>query len=527
MPINGKETRTFKSKDKIHSEDKTVGFNWVKHVGEGFTIKNDARFSSKSASSNIPAVVTPFAADGFLFYAIPHLLGKFGTYTFTDKTTGAVLGNVLQAPNIINGNFAGFKIQAVGPTNFPGANVQKNSLFFLPMFYSANDRTEFADQFSVSKKLDNMNFTLGAFYSTVKLDNVGSSQDFGIGVGTMQDKPHLTDIKLQGFDGKTYQVTDPNGFMDVGRDGANLSSIKKGQLALFFGHDWQINKDLNFDWGIRYENTSQVGSNTPAIANPRRNDPTYGGLDNNPLTLYDNGGGTQGTALHFNYSVGTVSFSGGLNYKLSNNQALYLRYSNGNKAPDIAYQSYAVDNKQLFAQKVVQLEGGYKVSDNKVKLFITPFYSILSNVPNVQTFTDTTGLTYTPTIQFAKYTTVGVEIEASYAFTEHWLIRGNAVFQSSKADTYKIWLANANGKADDKLQDFSGNKTDNNARTIFNINPIYNGDKFYASLNLSYMGARQANVVNAFELPAFSTLDLSLGYDISKKFRLQANINNL
>ncbi|MBL7817901.1 MAG: TonB-dependent receptor [Saprospiraceae bacterium] len=527
LPINGKETRTFKSKDKIHSQDKTVGFNWVQRLGEGLTLKNDARFSSKNVSSNVPAVVTPFATDGLLFYAIPHLLGKFGTYTFTDKVTNQVLGTVTQAPNIINGNFAGFKFTPGANNNFPGANVQKNSLFFLPLFYSTNDRTEFADQISLSKKLNTMNFTLGAFYSTVKFNSLGSSQDFGIGVGTMQDQPHLTDIKLQGFDGKTYQITDPNGFMDVGRDGVNLSNIKRGQVALFFGHDWQINQNLNFDWGIRYENTSQVGSNTPAVSNPKRNDPTYGGLDNNPLTVYDNGGGTQGTALPFDYKVATFSFSGGLNYKLSDNQALYIRYSNGNKAPDIAYQSYAVNNKELFAQKVVQLEGGYKVSTEKVKFFATPFYSVLSNVPNVQTFTDTTGLTYTPTIQFAKYTTVGIELEASYAFTKNWLIKGNAVIQKSKANTFKTWAANANGKADDKLNDYSGKETDNNAGLIFNINPIYNGDKFYASLNFSYMGKRQANVLNAFQMPAFSTVDLSLGYDISAKFRLQANVNNV
>lgn len=41
------------------------------------------------------------------------------------------------------------------------------------------------------------------------------------------------------------------------------------------------------------------------------------------------------------------------------------------------------------------------------------------------------------------------------------------------------------------------------------------------------MGKRQANVLNAFQMPAFSTVDLSLGYDISAKFRLQANVNNV
>jgi iron complex outermembrane recepter protein len=532
LPINGTGTRTFNSTDKVHSTDKSIGMNWQHHFGEGLTIKNDARFSAKNSSSNIPAVVTPFATDGFLFYAIPHLLGKFGTYTFTDKVNGQVLGSVIQAPNIINGNFAGFKITGLPNSNFPGANVQKNSLFFLPLFYSEGSRNEFADQFSIAKKVKNMNFTLGTFFSHVKGSGIGTSQDFGIGVGTLQDQPHLTDIKLQGFDGKTYQVTDPNGFMDVGRDGTNTTDYKAGQFALFFGHDWQISDKLNFDWGLRYENSSSSGYNTIATPNPKRNDPTWGGIDGNPLTLYDNGGGTEGTHLNYDFSLNTLSFSGGLNYKLNKNQAIYVRYSNGNKAPDIGFYTalntaYLIANSKPYAQNVTQLEGGYKVSTSNLKLFLTPFFSILSNVPNTQTFTNESGSSYTPIIQFAKYTTSGIEIEANYSLTKQLLLRANAVIQGSKANKYTTWLAGNNGAADDKLLDYSGNETDNNASMIFNVNPIYNGDKFYASLNISYMGARQANVVNAFELPAFSTLDLSVGYDISKKIRLQGNINNL
>ena len=377
-----------------------------------------------------------------------------------------------------------------------------------------------------------MNFTLGGFFSSAKVDIVGASQDHGIGVGTMQDRPHLTNITLKGFDGKTYQVTDPNGFMDVGRDGVNLANSTQKQFALFFGHNWDISSNLNFDWGVRFENSSAVGYNAPANPNPQRNDPTYGGRDGNPLTLYDNGGGTEGTHLAYNHSVSTFSFSGGLNYKLSEKQALYVRYSNGNKAPDINFYlglntPFAVQNTTPYAQKVVQLEGGYKLNTEKLQLFITPFLSVLSNVPNIQTFTNANGTNYSPTIQFAKYNTSGIELEGRVALSSSFAIRANAVFQNSKATVFKTWQSNANGPADDKLVDYSGNETDNNASAIFNINPIYSGKKLYASLNFSYMGARQANVANAFQMPAFSTLDLSLGYDFSKKFRLQANVNNL
>jgi iron complex outermembrane receptor protein len=123
IPINTSGTQTFRSTDKIHSKEKAVGFNWSQNLGNGFTLKNDARYGSFDVSSNIPAVVTPFATDGLLFYAIPHLLGKFGTYTFTDQVRKQQLGTVTQLPNIINGQFAGFQF-IPGPTNnFPGSNV--------------------------------------------------------------------------------------------------------------------------------------------------------------------------------------------------------------------------------------------------------------------------------------------------------------------------------------------------------------------------------------------------------------------
>ncbi|WP_460915807.1 TonB-dependent receptor [Spirosoma areae] len=532
VPINENQTATFRSKDKFHAKEFTAGLSWVQDLGKGFTLKNDGRYSVKSLSQNVPAVVTPFATDVLLFYAIPHNLGKFGTYTFKDRVTGQQLGTVTQLPNIINGNFAGFKFIPGEQNNFPGSNVQKNSLFFLPLFYSQNDRSEFTDQFSIAKKLDRMSFTLGSFVSSSTIDIAGISNDVGIGVGTMQDRPHLTDITLTGLDGKTYQVTDPNGFMDVGRDGQGVAKATQNQFAVFFGHDWQISPALNFDWGVRYESVTVKGFNSVGVPNPKRNDPTYGGRDGNPLTLYDNGGGTEGQHLDYNRSINTVSFSGGLNYRLDDKQAVYVRYSNGNKSPDIGFfqglnTNFLLNNTPTAAQKVEQLEAGYKVSSQRIKLFVTPFYSILSNVPNAQTFTNPDGSNYNPGTQFAKYTTKGVELEATYAITPQLAIRAGATFQGSKATTYKAYLENAAGPQDDVLVDYSGNETDNNAQTIFNLNPTYSGNKFFASLNYSYMGARQANVPNAFRLPAFGIADLSFGYDFTRKFSLQANVNNL
>ncbi|MEY2867983.1 MAG: hypothetical protein RIR01_383 [Bacteroidota bacterium] len=527
IPINDTETRTFKSTDKIHSEQKSVGLNWTHDLGNGFTLKNDARLQKNQITNNTPAVVTPFATDSFLFYAIPHLLGKFGTYSFTDRVTGQLLGTVTQSPNIINGNFAGFKFTPGANNNFPGGNVQANSLFFLPLFYSETKSNEFMDNFSISKKVKNMNFILGGFYGNSKVDRIGGPQDFGIALGTLQDQPHLVDITLAGFDGKTYQVTNPNGVQVVGSGGAYIASFRQKQAAAYFGYEWKISDKFNFDGGVRYETLNVTGSNSVPVANAESN-----GADNDPLTIYDNFGGTQGTPLKIDKTVNTVSFSGGINYKLGDTQAVYIRYSDGKKSPDINFylnqtSQFLIDNTKAYAQHVQQIEAGYKINTPKFKTFITPFYSVLSNVATTQTFTNTNGSNYSPLTQFATYKTIGLEFEGSYAITDNIGIKAGATLQNSKASTYKIWIANASGPDDDVLQDFSGNETDNNAKFVFNIGPSFNTKKFNSALNISYMGSRQANVQNAFKMPAFTTLDLSMGYDFSKKFNVQANLNNI
>lgn len=531
IPVNNTGTATFDSKEKYYARDRSVGLSWNHDLGNGWTFKNDGRYSSKHLTGSVPAVVTPFATDNILFYAINHLIqtGKFGTYTFTDKVNGQTLGTVTMVPGPTGISFI------PGPNNnFPGSNIQPNSLFFLPLFYQDQKINEIMDQFSFSKKLKNMSFNFGGFFANSKVDRVGGQEDDGIGVGTLQDKPHLVDIKLHHlFDGQDYQITDPNGFMDVGRGGITTSEGTKRQLALFLGHNWDLTSKLNLDWGIRYEATKISGSNTPVARDDRDHNPAWGGRDGNPFTVYDNSGGIAGTPLDFGKTIHTVSFSAGLNYKINNETAIYVRYSDGKKAPEIsnffaATNLFLIKSLNSEAQHIQQVEAAFKMRNTKAALNITPFYSLLSNVPNLQfAFQDSVGNNYNPPTQYGKFRTFGVELEGSYAFTTHFSVSAQATIQSSKAVEYKTWVSSGKAQSYDVLVDYSGNETDNNANLMFSISPAYTAGKFNAVVNYYYLGARQANVPNAFEMPAFGQVDLSIGYDLTKRFRLQANVNNL
>ncbi len=536
IPFNEEGTRTFNSTDLLHNIDRSIGFNWKQDLGNGFSLKNDFKYSRKDDERNATAVVTPISTTDFLFYAIPGLFAgpnpsRTGTYRFADPRTGQEFGTVLLEPNVGPGAVPGPPaILTPGPNNnFPGSNVQPNSLLFMPMFYQDIDRNEIANQLVFSKKTEKSSFNLGAFYSRSSLDITNWSKGMGLSGGLIQDRPVPAQITLDADDGNTYEVTSPEGFMNVGWSGSDDGETTQGLFALFFGHNWKITPKLTLDYGMRYENVSSEGFNSIGIPN----DPTEGGgLDGNPLTIWDNGGGVAGPPVNYDYTLNSFSYTAGLNYKFSEENAIYARFARGNKAPSTFFyldlnSDFLVENTPALLEEITQFEIGYKVNTDNLKMVVTPFFSNLNNVPIIQTFSNEDGTRYSPLFQFAEYDSYGLEIETAYNFTDKWLVRANAVFQNSKATQYTVWDEGRDGPDDDSLLDYSGNEADNNADVIFNINPIYNGEKFYGSLNYSYMGDRQANVPNSFVLPAFGTVDLAFGYDFSEKFGLQLNINNV
>lgn len=518
----------FDSRNLVHSKDVSIGLNWEQNLGDGWRIDNKIRYSDKSSLWNTTSIVSPFAVDNAVFYGFNGLVNPNAagaTYSFNDHATGAQFGSVT------NNFFSSF---TVNKGDFPGASIQPNSLYFHPLLITDNKVKEIIEQFTITKKLKNMSFTAGGFYANSKLDRMDGSA--GITYSQMTSpRPSLTDISYVGlFDGQTYQLTNSDGIIGgSGRSAAmSLMNAKQNQFALFFGHNWEISSKLNFDWGVRYEDLSYSGTNQIAVA--VNNDAT-GGVDGNPLTIYDNTSGKIDAVYKYSdQKINTFSFSGGLNYKYTENQAVYLRYSQGSKAPDLSMfvtinTQLAADNLHPLAQKIQQFELGYKLKTGKTNLFVTPFYSLLSNVGQQaqgQEGADLTSLYYTPFL-YNKFRTLGVEIEANQEFTEKFSVRAVATFQNSKAVEYKTWDLGANGSADDKIVDFSGNKTDNSANIILRVSPSYTSGRFYSSLDFSYMGKRAANVANAFDLPAYNQSNLNLGYNLNMHWQLQANINNL
>ena len=522
----------YDSRDKIHSKDLSIGLNFDHNFGNGLTIDNKIRYSAKNSTWNTTAVAYPFAVDNIVWYALTNTIARFGNYSIKDLASGTELSNVTQAPNIINGQFAGFNF-IVNKGNLPGASIQKNSVLFNPLFYNDNGMNELIEQFTITKRLEKMSFTAGLFYANSSLDRKTSQ-----GMGEMYTqltapRPTPTLLSVTGFDGKTYQISNADGVVGgSGKSAAvNLINASQSDLALFFGHNWAINEKLNFDWGIRYENVGVKGTNQIASAGPSSK---VGGTDGNELTLYDNTEAKITATYDYKKTVPTFSFSGGLNYKFTDNTAVYGRFSQGRKAPDMDVYvgiNTAAGLKFLnpIAQNTQQVEVGFKAKTGNLNLFVTPFYSILSNVATSALGQETADLstTYTTPVLYNKFETKGIEIEGVYNVSKNFNIRAVATFQNSTAVDYRIYDVGQNGAADDKIVSYSGNETDNNARTMIRVTPTYTSNKLFVSADWTYMGKRAANVPNAFYLPSFSQTNLNLGYNINSRLQVQANINNV
>lgn len=357
----------------------------------------------------------------------------------------------------------------------------------------------------------------------------------GIGISGIQDQPQLYDVTLTRADGSVVQVTSPAGFAALGDtiSGGAENTGSQDQYSLFFGHNWEITDALTFDWGVRYESIEYDVTNRVGGPPPNANDPTRGGTDGNPLTLYDNLTNVQGPPISAQRDYDYLSYSASLAYEFSENLSGYARYSSGEKAPD--FQSMVdldtpdeVSTLFIEPQEIQQFEVGVKYRTDKLNLAVYPFWSELDNVTSTQLFSDENGVPYSPPPTAGKLVTTGLEIEADYQFTNALNLRTALTLQTSEASGFGSFLANAPTRADDTLVLIPDGDADNVpdilARTTLSYAPT---DRFETFLTWNYLGDRPANRNNAFELPAFSIFDAGASFMLTENLRIGADIKNV
>ncbi|MEI6945602.1 TonB-dependent receptor [Paraflavisolibacter sp. H34] len=515
--------RSFDPTTLAHCREAAIGLQGQYSLGGGWKLSNNFRFSAKKQNWQSSALVYPLPVDSPNLYNLLGTLGRKGIYTFRDRSTGQVLARA----QTTNG-----ATYSMLETALPGEGVMKGGVLTQLGYTTLPQVQEFMDQLMVSKKVGRMTFTAGSFmaHSRVKSSNTLPV----IGVGTVQHRPRLLDLTLTDSSGRVLQVTNADGYTHLG--GLlefHLLEAVQYDRAVFFEHSWQLGRKVKADWACRYEHIRVKGSNVVGVPNPGYTDPSFGGLDGNAATLYDNQYFVRGNTFAYDKSLGTFSYSVGASYKMSDDMAVYGRFAHGQKSPDLTYyfsydNAFKLENDRPRAQQTTQAEIGFTARGKNSRVWIIPFYSLLSNVLfNLASFPDSAGRLYYPPPQYNSIRSLGVECEAEYRFLRTLQVRATVTVQTAKSLSWKNWVAHGPGRWDDELQDFSGNRADNNPGLMLNLTPAYNGDRLYGFFSWKYMGSRPGNIAQAIMLPGFSQFDLGTGWNLNRQCTLSLNINNL
>ena len=174
-----------------------------------------------------------------------------------------------------------------------------------------------------------------------------------------------------------------------------------------------------------------------------------GGADNNPLTLYDNKVRPLGNIVNFDLSGSSVSYSGALNYKFSDNQAIYVRYSGGTKAPDITsnLNTLAGSGAQLESTLLSQIEAGFKLQKEKLRLNVTPFYTKISNLADISFAADEKDVIYYLPPAYSEQKIYGIELDGNIDLSSQFNLSGSVTLQNPKYINKREWFVGSEWKS--------------------------------------------------------------------------------
>jgi outer membrane receptor protein involved in Fe transport len=222
-----------------------------------------------------------------------------------------------------------------------------------------------------------------------------------------------------------------------------------------------------------------------------------------------------------------------MTYELSGSSSVYARYSQGKKAPDFGffttYDTLAeLDNQVPIPQNIQQIEAGYRLSTQALRLAVIPFYSKLSNVGTTQIGTRVDGTNYVPPVLLSSTETYGVEIEGDWDILDTLNLYAAVTLQDAQSKDFAVYNFGAPGEADDTIVSVPDGEADNTANIMTSATLRYEPtERFSAFATWRYLGERAANRYNAFYFPGYHTVNIGATFNATENFSLTANVNNL
>lgn len=214
-----------------------------------------------------------------------------------------------------------------------------------------------------------------------------------------------------------------------------------------------------------------------------------------------------------NYSYGYVSYSFGVNYRVTDQAALFARYSRGGRAnadrllfgPSINPLTGRLTDASAAVDFVRQVEGGVKYRAGGLSLYATGFYAETEE----QNFEATTQRFFN-----RDYSAKGVELEGRYA-TGPFSITAGATYIDARIDRDALTPA------------VVGNRPRRQAEFVYQVTPQLDFKRFTIGTNIIGTTDSFAQDNNQLRLPGYTQVNAFLAVRPIKRLTLSVNANNL
>ncbi|MBD1261030.1 TonB-dependent receptor [Maribacter polysiphoniae] len=509
-------TNRFDPSQGVHAQDKAFGVEFLQDLGMDWSVRFNLKYSHKSANWQTAISNAFVSLDDPLAYFISGAQFPVGQVVFNDAVSEEELAR-LDNSGILSGESFAY----IGTGTLP-----YDAIMGTASWLKQNKSDEWMNKMTIRKLTDNhdITFGLGLGFSNTSLFTQGS-----FGYVTYEPNPRMLQVTLENPGQPVIALSDSNGLSNYGGLFFDNARADVAQVAFFANDRWKLSDRLHIDIGLRYESMGHKGSKDQAVPFERE-----GGYDGNPITDYDNGIlMPSGERDSFDFKYDYLSYSTALNYAVNDHTSIFGRFSSGNKAPELNYYfnnfSGVPINQKGQVQEINQLEMGFKGQTNQFSVMATAFWSQLRNIgiADFQFDPDDGSVFYAP-VQFNDSRTVGIEWESAYTPLSYLAFTFNGALQNAKATQWTVYDASDSvDRSDDVVLDYSGNTLAFNPKIMFNLGVAYNKDKWNGYYRWHFMGEREGNVANAFQLPAYSIFNTGVGFQINNNLSAHLEVNNL
>lgn len=468
----------------VHPNVDAIGAEINKKLGGGFSVTNNTRFTKINLdyTAIFPGAEPQTAADFAAGYT----------------TTGG-----LSAP-------------VADPLyTYAASGAVANPALVAKVGYWAIDKqmSNVANNLRFDYEKGRVKLSLGHYYSNWTSNQSWNWSNLLIEVNDNPQLLNLADKSLQPTDAnysRTY-----NGVSDISwltREGQTKGNVN----AVFLNGEIKASSRITVDVGVRYDVDRYKGYKGNSAFFSQTLDNSNFGYDFKTTTADNSITTTEGPYYYWSYDVNRLSGSGAVNYKISENNSAYVRYSNGFRSPiEEAYYDNAANLENLKPTVINQFELGYKYLAKNFAVFANAFYMSMDNIA----FTDILANGQSEN-KFAKAKNYGIEIEGEFHFGA-FSLDVSATVQNPTFDDF------SGRNADGTTFDYNGKKVRRIPGVYGTIRPAYNITK---SLSIyvegNYFGKKYSDNANVFALPAFGVLNAGIAYKV-KQIRFAIDGSNL